>query len=86
MKKLLSILGDIIAPDVIINKLNMNNPFINLEDEIELRRSLRAVFSHEGFVGLYKVMGELSQSLQITAQITQEIMDEENNNIGPKNN
>jgi hypothetical protein len=60
----------------------MDKKFIDLEDEINLRRSLRAVFSHEGIAGLYQVMGELGQSLEIVAEFTQEVLDEENKNNG----
>jgi len=55
----------------------MNNPFISLEDEIDLRRGIRAAYKHEGWVGLYKIMGELSQGLQIAAEVALEISDEE---------
>jgi hypothetical protein len=60
----------------------MLNPFIGLEDEIDLRRSIRAAYKHEGWVGLYKVMGELSQSLQIVAEVALEINDEEKKEKG----
>lgn len=58
----------------------MLNPFISLEDEIQLRLSLRAAYKHEGIIGLYKIMGELGQSLEIVAGFTQEILDEEEKN------
>jgi hypothetical protein len=47
--------------------------FISLEDEIDLRRSVRAVFKHEGWVGVLKCMGEISRSLEIVAEVAQEI-------------
>ena len=56
----------------------MSNPFINLEEEIQLRLSIRAAFKHEGWIGMFKIMGELSQSLQIVVQVAQELMEEEN--------
>lgn len=52
--------------------------FISLEDEIDLRRSVRAVYKHEGLEGLFKVMGELAQSLEIVGQLAEEIIKEEN--------
>lgn len=58
----------------------MNNPFISLEDEIQFRLSLRAAYKHEGLTGLYQIMGELSQSLQIVAELTQELMNGEERN------
>ena len=47
--------------------------FISLEDEIDLRRSVRAVYKHEGWVGIFKCLGELSRSLEIVAEVAQEI-------------
>jgi len=60
----------------------MSNPFINLEDEIDLRRAIRAAYKHEGWEGIYKVMGELSQSLQIAAEVALEITEEEKKERG----
>lgn len=56
--------------------------FINLEDEIDLRRSIRAVYKHEGMVGIYKCMGELSRSLEIIGEVTLEILTDEEKNQG----
>lgn len=60
----------------------MLNPFIGLEDEIILRRAIRVAYEHEGWEGLYKVMGELSQSLQIAAEVALEINEEEKKKRG----
>lgn len=60
----------------------MSNPFIGLEDEIDLRRAVKAAYKHEGWVGLYRVMGELSQSLQIVAEVALEISEEEKKDKG----
>ena len=51
--------------------------FISLEDEIDLRRSVRATYKHEGMVGVYRCMGELARSLEIVGEITLEILTEE---------
>lgn len=59
--------------------------FINLEDEIDLRRSIRAVYKHEGMIGIYKCMGELSRSLEIIGEIALEIIEEEAKNKGEYN-
>jgi len=48
--------------------------FISLEDEIDLRRSIRAVYKHEGMMGIYKCMGELSRSLEIIGEVALEII------------
>jgi hypothetical protein len=64
----------------------VSNPFICLEDEIMLRRSVRAVFKHEGWMGFYKVFGELARSLEIVGEVATDIMDEENKNKGGKGN
>lgn len=58
----------------------MSDKFIGLEDEIQLRLSLRVAYKHEGIIGLYKIMGELGQSLEIVAEFTQEILEEEEKN------
>jgi hypothetical protein len=58
----------------------MSERFIKLEDEITLRVSLRAVYKHEGMIGIYKVMGELAQSLEIVGQMCTELLEEENHN------
>jgi hypothetical protein len=60
----------------------VSNPFIGLEDEIDLRRAVKAAYKHEGWVGLYRVMGELSQSLQIVAEVALEISEEEKKDKG----
>jgi hypothetical protein len=54
----------------------MNN-FISLEDEIDLRRSIRAVHKHEGMEGMYTVMGELAKALEIVSEMAQTLLDEE---------
>lgn len=61
-----------------------NNFFISLEDEIDLRRSIRATYKHEGWQGIYQVMGELARSLQIVGEIATEIYEEEEKNKGGK--
>jgi len=60
----------------------MANRFIGLEDEIILRRALRQTYKHEGMVGLFKCMGELNDSLRIAAEVTKEILEEEQKNKG----
>ncbi|MGH7974859.1 MAG: hypothetical protein ACREBR_04990 [bacterium] len=57
----------------------MNDPykFICLEDEIILRRAVRVAYEHEGMVGVYKCMGEMARSLEIVAEMAQELLDEE---------
>jgi hypothetical protein len=64
----------------------MANPFIGLEDEIDLRRAVRATFKHEGWVGIYKVFGELARSLEIVGEVATELMDEEKKNKGGNSN
>jgi hypothetical protein len=58
----------------------MSDPykFIKLEDEIMLRRSVKAAFAHEGWPGLYMIMGELSRSLEIVGEVAIELLEEEN--------
>lgn len=51
--------------------------FISLEDEIILRRAVRIAYEHEGWVGLYQCLGEMSRSLEITAEVAMEIYVEE---------
>ena len=55
----------------------MNNPFLDLEAEIDLRRAIKAAYKHEGWVGIYRVQGELTQSLKIAAEVALEIVQEE---------
>jgi len=57
----------------------MNKPhkFIGLEDEIMLRRAIRAVYENEGMIGIYQCMGELAKSLEIVGQMVQEILDDQ---------
>ncbi len=62
----------------------MSNPFICLEDEIILRRSIRAVYKHEGVQGIYQVLGELGRSMQIVLEVFKEIINEEEKNKGGK--
>ena len=54
--------------------------FISLEDEIILRRALRIAYEHEGMIGIYKCMGEMNRSLQITCEMAKELLDEEAKN------
>ena len=54
-----------------------NNSFINLEDEIELRRAFRSVYLNEGLKGTTQAIGELVVSLQIALEITKELIEEE---------
>ncbi len=54
-----------------------NTKFISLEDEILLRRAIRIAYEHEGWIGIYHVMGELSRSLEIAAEVALEINQEE---------
>jgi hypothetical protein len=56
--------------------------FVSLEDEIDLRRAIRATYKHEGMLGVYKCMGELSRSIEIIGEIALEILDEEAKNKG----
>ena len=60
----------------------MNKPFINLEDEITLRLSIKAAFKHEGWIGLYQIMGELAQSLEIVSDVAKELLEEERKQKG----
>ena len=55
----------------------MSDPFIGLEDEIDLRRAVRATFKHEGWMGIYKVFGELARSLEIVGEVATELMEDE---------
>jgi hypothetical protein len=55
----------------------MTDKFIDLEDEIQLRLSVRAAFKHEGWTGMYHILGELAQSMEIVSQVALEIMEEE---------
>jgi hypothetical protein len=63
----------------------MADPFIGLEDEITLRRSVRAVFKHEGVQGIFQVLGELARSMQIVIETFRDIVDEEENRGGNSN-
>jgi len=60
----------------------MSERFISLENEILLRRALRMTYKHEGMEGLFKCMGELNDSLRITAEIAKEILEEEERRKG----
>jgi hypothetical protein len=60
----------------------MGNKFIGIEDEVDLRRSLRAAYNHEGIIGIFTIMGELSAALKITGEMAQELLDEEEKNKG----
>jgi len=51
--------------------------FISLEDEIILRRAVRIAYEHEGWIGLYHCLGEMSRSLEIAAEVAMEIYVEE---------
>lgn len=62
----------------------MDNRFISLEDEIQLRMSIKSVYKHEGIAGVYQVMGELITSFQIVSEVAQEILEEEKKNQGEK--
>lgn len=55
----------------------MSNPFIGLEDEIDLRRAVRAIHKHEGWAGIWRAIGELARSLEIVGDIVIEIHEEE---------
>ena len=65
--------------------MSEHTKFISLEDEILLRRTIRIAYEHEGWLGLYHIMGELSRSLEIAAEVALEINKEEekknNNNL-----
>ncbi len=56
--------------------------FIGLEDEIALRMAVRATYKHEGMVGIYKCMGELSRSLEIVGEVALEILTDEEKKLG----
>lgn len=56
--------------------------FICLEDEIILRRSIKAAFKHEGWSGMIAILGELSRSMQIVLEVATEIKDEEDKKGG----
>ena len=60
----------------------MSNPFISLEDEIQLRLSIKAADKHEGMDGLITILGELGRSMEIVCDVAREIMDEENKKNG----
>jgi hypothetical protein len=57
-----------------------DNKFITLEQEIDLRRSIREVHKTEGMVGVYQVMGEVAASLEIVSEMAQELLAEEEKN------
>jgi hypothetical protein len=56
--------------------------FISLSDEIDLRRAIRATYKHEGMIGVYQAMGELSRSLEIIGEVALEIINDEEKNKG----
>ena len=56
----------------------MSNSYINLEDEIILRKAFRSVYFNEGMTGIIQAVGELAKSLEIALQIAKELLDEEN--------
>lgn len=60
----------------------MNKKFISLEDEIEIRRSIRAVYKLEGMMGVYEVMGEIAASLEIVSMMAQELLADEDKKRG----
>lgn len=51
--------------------------FITLEEEILLRRAIRIAYEHEGWIGLYHIVGEMTRSLEIAAEVSLEIHEEE---------
>ena len=53
----------------------MDNPksFLSLEDEIDLRRSIRKIYATEGMDGVLMAMGEIAQSLSIFGDMLQEL-------------
>lgn len=57
----------------------MSEPFkfIELEDEIMLRRAVRKTYKHEGMIGIYKCLGELQQSIMIVSDVALEMLAEE---------
>ena len=61
----------------------MNNKFINLEDEIMLRQSIRNIYKNGGIIEVYQAMGEIAASLEIISELAQELLaDEEKNKKG----
>jgi hypothetical protein len=63
----------------------MPNRYIGLEDEILLRRSIKAAFKHEGWPGMIAILGELSRSIQIVLEVVKDIQDEEDKKEGNSN-
>ena len=57
--------------------MSEQHKFIGLEDEITLRRAIRAVYKHEGWPGIFHTMGELARSLEIVGEVAKEIDEEE---------
>lgn len=55
----------------------MVDRFICLEDEIILRRSIKAAFKHEGWSGMVAILGELSRSMQIVLEVAKELIEED---------
>lgn len=55
----------------------MANRFISLEDEIELRMKVRQVYKTEGIQGVIQILGELSSSIEIIAELAQELIKDE---------
>lgn len=55
----------------------MANPFISLEDEIDLRRAVRSVYKNEGISGVFTSMGEMARALEIVGEVAKELLEEE---------
>jgi hypothetical protein len=62
----------------------MANKFIPLEDEIILRRAVRSVFENEGMAGVFISLGEMARAMQIVAEVTKDIIEEEEKKKGTK--
>lgn len=60
----------------------MSNPFISLEDEVELRMLIKQVHKLEGMVGVFTAMGEVARALEIFGEIAEELLIEEEKNRG----
>jgi hypothetical protein len=60
----------------------MSQKFISLEDEITLRRAIRVAYNHEGMIGVYQCLGEMARSLEIGAEVAQELLAEEDKKKG----
>jgi hypothetical protein len=55
----------------------MSNSFLDLENEIDMRRAIRAAYKHDGMEGLKQIKAELFKALSTLEEITEEIKADE---------